>query len=227
MSEKHFAYCIAGGWPSNPDILNRCLRRALDACKKEHPNIAYVGTASGDDQSFFHNMESVLRKAGASEVALVPLAGKAHNAGAAEQMLKASDAVFLSGGEVEDGMKWLHFYGIDRVLRDLFESGKVFFGLSAGSIMMGSHWVHWDNAEDDTTASLFDCLGFIPTVFDTHAEDENWKELKTALRLLGPGAKGFGIPSNGMLLADSEGGLTNLEGKMLPFRNCAGAVKKV
>jgi len=93
--------------------------------------------------------------------------------------------------------------------------------------MMGSHWVHWDNAEDDTTASLFDCLGFIPTVFDTHAENENWKELKTALRLLGPGTKGFGIPSNGMLLADSEGGLTNLEGKMLSFRNCAGTVKEI
>ena len=225
MSTNHSVFCIAGGWPSDPAILNRCLKRALKACGKPNPSVAYVGTASGDDLPFFRSMKSLLIKAGSGQVELAPLAGEKADAEKAGRLLQASDAVFLSGGEMEDGMKWLRLHGTDRLLRDLFENGKTFFGLSAGSIMMGARWVHWDTPDDDTTASLFDCLGFVPTVFDTHAENESWHELKTALRLLGPGAKGFGIPSNGMLLADSEGKLTSLEGRMLPFQNRGGTVK--
>lgn len=124
-------------------------------------------------------------------------------------------------------MMWLVRHGLDSFLKELYSNGKLFFGLSAGSIMMGTHWVRWDDPDDDDTASLFDCLGFVPTVFDTHAEDEDWKELKTALRLLGPGAKGYGIPSGGVISADGTGKLTNLQKEPLLFMNAGGSVKRV
>lgn len=226
MSGTHCATCIAGGRSSDRAVIVRCLARGLGACGVPHPSVAYVGAANGDDESFFLHMKTLLKDAGAGETRLIPLAAEDADAGAAERALQSADAVFLSGGEVEDGMKWLALHGTNRVLRGLFDRGTAFLGLSAGSIMMGTHWVHWDREGDDSTASLFDCLGFIPTVFDTHAEDEDWRELKTALRLLGPGARGFGIPSGGAVLADSGGGLVDLAGAVLPFRNDGGTVKR-
>jgi hypothetical protein len=93
--------------------------------------------------------------------------------------------------------------------------------------MMGKHWVHWDDENNDDTARLFDCLGFIPAVFDTHAEDEDCKELKTALRLLGPGARGYGIPRDGMISADGLGTLVNLEKELLVYENHDGSIERV
>ena len=219
MSEKRTALCIAGGWPSDRAAMGRCLSRALAAAGKEKPSVAYIGTASGDDKSFFRQIRSMLEKAGAGSVTLVPLASESADEAAAERILREADEIFLSGGEVDDGIRWLRLHGTDRVLRGLFDSGKPFFGLSAGSIMMGAHWAHWENEDDDSTASLIDCLGLVPVVFDTHSENENWKELKTVLRLLGPGARGYAIPSNGAVLAGSDGSLESLERPIIPFQN--------
>ena len=227
MSETRTALCIAGGWPSDRAAMNRCITQALAACGKENPSVAYVGTASGDDGPFFRNMKALLQQAGAGEVTLVPLASERADAAKAEALLRGADTVFLSGGEVDDGIRWLHLHGTDRVLRGLFDAGKPFFGLSAGSIMMGSHWVHWETEGDDSTATLFDCLGFVPTVFDTHSENEGWKELKAVLRLLGPGACGYAIPSNGAVLAGSDGSLNALERPLIPFANKGGTIRQL
>jgi len=120
-------------------------------------------------------------KAGAGKVTLVPIAGKCADTGAAKQMLSDADCIFLSGGEVEDGTVSLKKDGLDIFLTELYNSGKPFFEVSAGCIMMGSNWVRWDVENDDSTASLFDCLNFVPMTFDTHCENEDWKELPAAL----------------------------------------------
>jgi hypothetical protein len=75
--------------------------------------------------------------------------------------------------------------------------------------MMGAHWVRWDVPGHDDTARLFDCLGFVPLLFDVHGEDEDWAELKTALKLLGNGSWGYGLPGGTVISADSRGTLMN------------------
>jgi hypothetical protein len=74
---------------------------------------------------------------------------------------------------------------------------------------------------------LFDCLGFIQTTFDTHAEDEDWKELKAALRLQGPGSKGYGIPKGGLVIVDGEGNFSTPESPLLTYVNDGGSVHQV
>jgi hypothetical protein len=83
--------------------------------------------------------------------------------------------------------------------------------------MLGARWVRWDVPDDDNTAELFDCLGIIPVTFDTHAEDEDWIELKTVLRLSGDGSRGYGLPRGGIISADSAGRLVNMEREYLTF----------
>ena len=217
MSKETPAILVAGGRPLNPSAMAAMMSRAFSGMEK--PMVAYIGTANNDNIAFFQIMKSLLKKAGAGKVIFVRLAKKNPDLDAARNVLAGADLIFLSGGEVEDGMNWLKTHDLTGFLRDLYSSGKRFMGVSAGVIMMGTHWVHWDVEGDDSTARLFDCLGFTPALFDVHGEDENWGELKTALKLLGENSRGYGLPSGSMISADSQGKLVNLEKEYLVFSN--------
>ncbi|MCL2879159.1 MAG: Type 1 glutamine amidotransferase-like domain-containing protein, partial [Treponema sp.] len=217
------ALMIAGGRPSDPAAMARMMAHAFGGL--QNPVIAYTGTANGDNPIFFKMMKTMLKNAGAEKVNFVHLAKKKPDLDSARKVLADADLIFLSGGEVEDGMNWLVKHDLTGFLRDLYRSGKRFLGVSAGVIMMGSHWVHWDTEGDDSTSRLFDCLAFTPALFDVHGESEDWVELKAALKLLGPGSKAYGMPGGSMISADSCGTLINLEKKYLVFINDGGQVR--
>ena len=225
MSAKP-VFLIPGGHPSDIGRTAEDFRTALQASGAERPKIAYVGTANGDNRVFFQFMKRPMMKAGAASVTLVPIVGKSTAAaiGKAKKLLYEADAVFLSGGEVEDGIVWLRKAGLDVLLTELYHGGKLFFGSSAGCIMMGRHWVHWDVEDDDSTSSLFDCLNFVPMVFDTHCENEGWKELKCALRLLGPGSVGHGLSTGGFYSADEAGNFATYRNPPAMFYNNEGKI---
>ena len=144
----------------------------------------------------------------------------------AKRILTDADAIFLTGGEVEDGIVWLKKSGLDTVLTDLYSAGKIFFGISAGCIMMGEHWVHWDKEGDDSTSSLFDCLKFVPFTFDAHGEEEDWTELRCALRLLGDGSRGLGLSDGGFFTADSSGNFRCISSRPAVYVNHKNIIEK-
>ena len=224
MSAKE-VYLIAGG----RDIRQTTddFRAALEVCGKPDPKIAYVGTASGDNRIFFQAMKLSMMKAGAKTVTLVSLAHKNADAAKAKRILSEVDAVFLSGGEVEDGIVWLEKAGVIDFLTEMYRGGKLFLGTSAGAIMMGQHWVHWDVEGDDSTSRLFSCLNFVPFVFDAHGEKEDWTELKCALRLLGPGAEGYGLSAGGFFSADGSGRFASFRNDPAVFRNVDGKIERI
>ena len=224
MSTKPI-YLIPGGHPPDTKLTKKYFRAVFDACGNPSPKVAYVGTASHDSKPFFMLIRGQLAHAGAGSVDLVPIAGKRASTEKAKRMLSEADCIFLSGGEVEDGIVLLKKAGLDVFLTELYNAGKIFFGVSAGCIMMGRNWVHWDVEDDDSTASLFDCLNFVPMTFDTHCEDEDWKELKCAVRLMGEGAKGYGLSTNGFFSADPEGHLEVFGNAPVVFRNAGGKIE--
>jgi peptidase E len=219
------AVLIAGGRPLNPAAMTAMMSRAFEGMEK--PHVAYIGTANGDSTAFFQMMKPLLKKSGANKVSFVRLAKKNPDLEAARNVLAGADLIFLSGGEVEDGMNWLKKHGLCGFLKDLYESGKRFMGVSAGVIMMGTHWVRWDVPGDDSTAQLFPCLGIIPKRFDVHGESEDWVELKAALKLLGNGSRAYGLPGGSMISADSQGTLVNLQKEYLVFVNEGGRIHTV
>jgi len=221
---KEEAYLIAGGPPLDRTAMIRALAAALQASGAEKPTVAYIGTASSDNRPFFVMLKSLLKEAGAGEVKLLKLANNRADVEGAKQYLTECDVVFLSGGEVDDGMFWLRKHGLCDFLRELFQSGKLFAGMSAGSIMMGTKWITAKGTNDISKAELFDCLGLIPDVFDTHAENEDWIELKTTLRLMGPGASGHGLASGTAIRDDGDGNLILTEGHIVAYKNTDGEV---
>ena len=169
------------------------------------PTIAYVGAASGDNAAFRVMIGRMLQKAGAGKVVLAPLCGRKADPERATEVLKSAQIVFISGGDVEEGMSVLKTTGMIPILRSLYRSGKPFFGISAGSIMLASQWVRWSDPNDDASAELFPCLGFAHVLCDTHGEGEGWGELKSMLALCPTGSVGYGIASGTTLKVEPDG----------------------
>ncbi|MCL2059109.1 MAG: Type 1 glutamine amidotransferase-like domain-containing protein [Oscillospiraceae bacterium] len=209
------AVLISGGQPLDAAVFSAAIAPALARFHK--PKVAYIGAANGDREGFFETVNTMFRSAGASSMDFLRLARDDADVVAARAVLSAADVIFFSGGEVEDGINWIRRHGLDGMLSELFAQGRQFMGISAGAIMIGAHWVRWDVPGDDSTAALFDCLGLVPATFDTHAEDEDWVELKATLRLMGDGASGYGIPRGGAISADSGGRLVNLTKEYLTY----------
>jgi len=221
---------FAGGQSLDAETIGSIIKPAF--AKYGRPRVAYIGAANGDRASFFEMVRPLLLGAGAATVDFCRLASDGAAAvgevAEAKAFLDSADVVFLSGGEVEDGINRIEKHGLAGTLRGLYNKGKLFIGISAGTIMLGEWWVRWEIEGDDSTASLFRCLGIVPATFDTHAEDEDWVELKTALRLLAgrrddgqPGGaaspRGYGLPRGGIISADGQGNLANLSKEYLTF----------
>ncbi|HEX7503519.1 MAG TPA: Type 1 glutamine amidotransferase-like domain-containing protein [Acidobacteriota bacterium] len=173
------------------------------------PSVAYVGAASGDSRVFFMWIAALLKKAGAGPVRLAALASRRSDPAKALDLLRGSDLVFVSGGDVEAGMGVLEKSGAGECLQELHRSGKPFIGLSAGSIMLARRWVRWSDPANDGTAEDFPCLGLAPLVCDTHAEKEDWEELKMLLTLT-RAPLGYGIPAGAALRVAMDGSLAAL-----------------
>ncbi|MCL1830511.1 MAG: Type 1 glutamine amidotransferase-like domain-containing protein [Oscillospiraceae bacterium] len=210
------AILFSGGGPIDTDRLNLLLRQ--NTMQFQGNKAVYIGAANGDRESSFVSMSEFLERLGVVQIDFLRLAREDVDIKASKALLQNSDIIFISGGEVEDGMNWLHHHNLADFLCRMYSEGKQFICISAGTIMMGRYWVNMDETGNGKNLKIFDCLGIIPAVFDTHAEDEDWIELKTALRLLGEDSLGYGIPSYGIITATSSGELTGYNTDILEFR---------
>ena len=202
------------------------LEAAFAEAGKAEPSIAYVGAASDDDRGFFRWLGDLFRRSGSGEVRLVPLASRRADPAVARELLSNSDMVFVSGGDVEVGMAHLERHGLAPHLHDLFRRGTPFFGVSAGSIMLARCWVRWTDPDDDASAEPFPCLGMAPVVCDTHAEDDDWSELRALLALTEDGV-GFGIPSAAALRVAPNGAVSAVGAPVHHLQRRGGGVERV
>jgi peptidase E len=218
-------FLIAGGQGmrtrKGPDPL---LQTVIRRTGVRRPSIGYVGTASGDDDAFRLWFTELLLKAGAGEVTLAPLCGRRGDPEKAKAILGPSDLVFVSGGDVDEGMRRLDENGATDFLRGLHRSGRPFCGVSAGSIMLAQKWVRWRDPSDDGSAEIFSCLGLAPILCDTHGEGDDWEELKALLGLSPTGAMGYGIASGTAIAVEPDCTVSALGGEVGRFRKRADGV---
>lgn len=212
-------FLIAGGPGSDPAETAGLLRKAFVAYGLERPNVAYIGTASDDDERFFSFFVSFFEQSGAGSVELVRLASDDADVESAKEKLAAADVVFVSGGQPAEGMRWIDAHGLAPWLRDLYRGGKPFVGLSAGAIMLGTHWFVPEKPDARHPGSLVDCLGIVPAVFDAHGEGEDWEDLRCLLALMGPGSSGFGLASGSMMRGFGTGAIETVAGTPVRLEN--------
>ncbi len=205
-------YLLAGGRSGNrraPDPLIQTIFRESGVLS---PTVAYVGVANGDDKGFFTRIADTFREAGAGRVRHALISVEKTDLNETKNILKSADIVFISGGDVERGMLVLEGKNMTGFLNQLHSEGKLFFGLSAGSIMLAKEWVRWRDPNDDSTAELFTCLGFAPIICDTHSEQDDWDELKVALKLEEDNVRGYGLVSGTAIKVFPDGKIEPLGG---------------
>ncbi len=222
MNRKNAAECkpvflLAGGRRSvtrrGPDPLIQEVLRSSSIVK---PSIAYIGAASGDNPIFRTMLTGMLRKAGAGEVRPAPLCSSRSNQQKSMRVIEDCPIVFMSGGDVEEGMRILAEKDMIEFLQDQYQQGKLFVGASAGSIMLSKGWVRWRDPEDDSSAEIFPCIGIAPVYCDTHDEDD-WEELQALARLAPVGSVLYGIPSGAALASHPDGSDRALGGEVHRF----------
>ncbi len=220
-------YLLAGGRGRNRQTPDPLIKIALKESGKELPSVAYLGTASGDDRSFFDFLVRMFSECGAGKVTHALIVPKDADLKKVMSIIESADIVYISGGDVERGMRALVEKDMVNFLSELYRQGKPFFGISAGSIMLAREWVRWRDPEDDATAELFPCLGIAPVLCDTHDEEAGWEELQAALALKEDGAKGYGLVSSTAIKIFPDGRVEALGGAIHQFVRSGGGVKRV
>jgi len=217
---------MAGGRREGLRTTSLVMRTITKDIGKPKPEIAYVGVASGDNFGFYKMISALILHSCDCHVTRVLIAHKKANLDKARKSLQSADAIFMSGGDMEVGMQVLKEKNSVDIFRDLYLQGKLFIGVSAGSIMLANEWVRWRDPDDESTAELFPCLGIAPVICDTHAEEDGWVELKAALLLKGDAAIGYGIPSSACLKVQPDGTLEALGKAIVRYGLDKGKVKQ-
>ena len=218
-------YLLAGGPHSRrkgPDPLLEMVFKGLGI---KTPAVAYTGTASDDDKNFYGFISSSFVSAGAGSVTHAVIAPRGADLKKAKKILEDADIIFVSGGDVEYGMQVLQDKNMLGFFNELYQQGKPFFGISAGAIMLAKEWVRWPNPDDENTFELFPCLGYAPVICDTHDEDSDWDELKSALTLKEEGAFGYGLASGSGVKVLPDGKVEAIGGDVFRYVNKNGKIK--
>jgi cyanophycinase-like exopeptidase len=218
---------LAGGRPRNPQTFNPLFQEVFKASGKASPTIAYVGAASEENKAFFLMMAAMLKGVGSGKIKMAALVSAKADIKKAQDILESSDIVYISGGDVEHGMRVVQEKKIVDFLVGLYRQGKPFFGVSAGSIMLAKEWIRWRDPEDDTTAEILPCLGIAPVICDTHGEAEGWEELQALLALEKDNTIGYGIVSGTAMKVFPDGKIEALGGAIHQYTKSNGIVKRL
>ena len=218
-------YLLAGGPRSRRKGGDPLLEAVFQGFGIKDPAVAYTGTASDDDKNFFGFISSSFVSAGAGSVTHAVIAPKSADLKKAREILEEADIIFVSGGDVEYGMQVLQGKNMLGFFNELYNQGKPFFGISAGAIMLAREWVRWPDENDEKTFELFPCLGYAPVICDTHDEDSDWDELKSALTLKKDGDAGYGLASGSGVRVMPDGKVTAIGGDVFKYVNRRGKVQ--
>lgn len=219
-------YLLAGGRPRSGKH-NLLVQTVYEEIGINNPVVAYTGTANGDDKRFFGFITNELTQAGAGKIVHAVIAGRNADLKKAQKILEDADIVFVSGGDVEAGMKVLEEKSQIDFFNSLYRQGKPFFGVSAGALMLAEKWVRWPDPNDEDSAELFTCLGFAPVICDAHDEEGGWEELKAALMLEKKGKRGYGMTGGSGIKVTPDGRVTSIGGTIHQYIRRADGIERI
>jgi len=131
------------------------------------PKVCFVGTASGDAQTYIDKFYAAF-----STLTCTPghLSLFKLEPGDWREKLLEQDVIYVGGGNTRALLVLWREWGLDRVLREAWESGVVLAGISAGSIC----WFQQGLSDSVTAGEVLplDCLGFLAGSNSPHYDGE-------------------------------------------------------
>jgi peptidase E len=127
----------------------------LEQSRSTTPRIGFIGTASGDSESYLLKFYARFAKLDCRPSHL-PLFARTPDL---EAWILGQDVIYVGGGNTKSLLSVWQGWGLGPLLRRAGEAGAVLSGISAGAIC----WFDWGVTDSirDTLGPLA-CLGFIP-----------------------------------------------------------------
>jgi len=181
---------------------NRALdRHFLAQTGRKRPRVLFVGTASGDAESyrytFYEAMAELDCRATHLSLFKPPIADL-------ESFVEHQDAIFIGGGNTRSLLALWREWDLDSILRRAYRRGAVIGGVSAGMIA----WFEW-GVTDSIPGALtpLRCLGWLPGSACPHYDSEKERR-PTYHRLVAAGTISSGLAADdGVALHFVDGAL--------------------
>lgn len=163
-SEKNIVAIGGGGFGRTIKDL-RIEKYILNLSEKEKPNICFIPTATGDNDSYKVNFYDVFTKFSCNPTHIdffkrtIDLSSH----------IKEQDIIFVGGGNTKSMLAVWKDWGLDVLLRDSYENGTVMSGVSAGAICWFEKGITDSWAHD---LAVMDCLGFVNGICCPHYDEE-------------------------------------------------------
>ncbi|WP_051348696.1 peptidase E [Peribacillus kribbensis] len=137
----------------------------LNQCSKKTPKICFVGTASGDAESY---IERFYQAYNAFDCIPSHLSLFKPPSGDLESYVMDKDIIFVGGGSTKNLVALWKEWGLDKILYKAWNEGIILSGISAGSIC----W--FEEGVTDSYGDLTDikALGFLPGSNCPHYDGE-------------------------------------------------------
>jgi dipeptidase E len=179
MKPRQIVALSGGGFSDEPD--NHSLDDFIFGLSgKRRPRICFLGTASGDAESYFQKFYKAMarRKCEASHLGLFK---RTHLDPV--KFLLAQDVIYVGGGNTANMLAIWRIHGVDRVLRTAWRRGIVLAGISAGA----NCWFEACSTDSfGPLAPLRDGLGLLPGSVCPHYDGEKQRR-PTLLRFIASG----------------------------------------
>lgn len=180
MTERRQIIAMGGGGfsmePDNPSLD----RYVLAQTGKSRPRVCFLGTASGDSPGYIEKFHSGFQALDCETSHLSVFNGPV---GSWREYILSNDVIYVGGGNTRNLLTLWREWGLDRILREAWESGIVLAGVSAGSIC----WFE-EGVTDSVPGELgpLRCLGFLKGSNCPHYDGEVERR-PSYHRLLGAG----------------------------------------
>jgi cyanophycinase-like exopeptidase len=220
-------YLLAGGPGAKRQSPDPILQMALRDLGKTKPTVAYIGAAHGDSLMFFLFIKRLITAAGAGKVELVPLVKKKSDMEKAQSIIQLADCIFVSGGDVKEGMRVLTERSVIALIKKRYNEGALIIGVSAGSIMLAKQWIDWPDENNEASAELFPCMNIAPVLCDTHGEEDEWNELHSLVHLTEGDQIGYGIPSGGAMRISPDGVVEAISMPLFRIEQRGGKIARI
>lgn len=179
MTKKIIA--IGGGEIGRPGTKVETLaidKEIIKLSDKNNPRLLFIPTASSDSDGYCQNIEKHFGKKLGCQVDFLYLIKEKPSEKMIKEKISKADIIYVGGGNTLKMMNTWRRYGVDRLLVNAYEKGKVMSGLSAGSIC----WFKYGNSDSrkfkNSEASLIKVkgLGIIDALHCPHYDAEACRE---------------------------------------------------
>lgn len=140
-------------------------RYVLGLTGKRRPRVAFVGTASGDSETYAAKFQRAFRRLGC-RTAILPFFRRTPDLA---EFAHAQDVLYVGGGNTRSLMAVWKEWGFPRVLRAAWRAGVVLAGVSAGA----NCWFRACNTDSSADGyRSVPCLGLLRGAFCPHYDGE-------------------------------------------------------